>query len=216
MTHVDIETDAEQKPLVKLINVHNQVRRLQTIIRDKNSSRSEFVFTSDRLIRLVIEEGLNLLPCSDHVVTTNSGKTFKGLKFDKGSCGVSIIRSGEAMEQSLQDCCRSIRIGKILIQSEDDDPEHPKVFYVKLPKDIAKRNVLLMYPILSSGSTVLKAIDVLNGYGVLDENIILLTLFITPQGVNVITTHHPKVRVLSTEIDPVSPKHFGRRYFGTA
>ena len=47
---------------------------------------------------------------------TPNGEKYNGLAFQKGSCGVSIIRSGEAMEQGLRDCCRSIRIGKILIQ----------------------------------------------------------------------------------------------------
>lgn len=49
-------------------------------------------------------------------MVTPNGVEYKGLAFQKGSCGVSIIRSGEAMEQGLRDCCRSIRIGKILIQ----------------------------------------------------------------------------------------------------
>lgn len=55
---------------------------------------------------------------------------------------------GEAMEQGLRDCCRSIRIGKILIQS-DEETQKAKVFYAKFPPDISRRKVLLMYPILS-------------------------------------------------------------------
>lgn len=55
---------------------------------------------------------------------------------------------GEAMEQGLRDCCRSIRIGKILIQS-DEDTQKAKVYYAKFPPDISRRKVLLMYPILS-------------------------------------------------------------------
>ena len=58
------------------------------------------------------------------------------------------MRSGEAMEQGLRDCCRSIRIGKILIQS-DEDTHEAKVFYAKFPSDIHERKVLLMYPIMS-------------------------------------------------------------------
>ena len=54
-------------------------------------------------------------------VMTPNGETYSGLAFQKGSCGVSIIRSGEAMEQGLRDCCRSIRIGKILIQVRNVD-----------------------------------------------------------------------------------------------
>ncbi len=52
------------------------------------------------------------------------------------------------MEQGLRDCCRSIRIGKILIQS-DEETHEAKVYYAKFPQDIHRRKVLLMYPIMS-------------------------------------------------------------------
>lgn len=50
-------------------------------------------------IRLVIEESLNQLPFTQCVVTTPTGANYEGLKYEKGNCGVSIVRSGEAMEQ---------------------------------------------------------------------------------------------------------------------
>uniref|UniRef100_A0A8P0TNX7 Uracil phosphoribosyltransferase homolog n=2 Tax=Canis lupus familiaris TaxID=9615 RepID=A0A8P0TNX7_CANLF len=58
------------------------------------------------------------------------------------------FETSEAMEQGLRDCCRSIRIGKILIQS-DEETQRAKVYYAKFPPDIYRRKVLLMYPILS-------------------------------------------------------------------
>lgn len=51
------------------------------------------------------------------------------------------------MEQGLRDCCRSIRIGKILVES-DFDTHEAKVVYARFPDDIADRKVLLMYPIM--------------------------------------------------------------------
>lgn len=51
------------------------------------------------------------------------------------------------MEQGLRDCCRSIRIGKILVES-DYDTHEAKVVYARFPDDIADRKVLLMYPIM--------------------------------------------------------------------
>jgi uracil phosphoribosyltransferase len=50
---------------------------------------------------LVVEESLNQLPFSKCVVTTPTGAQYQGLKYQKGNCGVSIVRSGEAMEQVL-------------------------------------------------------------------------------------------------------------------
>ena len=52
------------------------------------------------------------------------------------------------MEQGLRDCCRSIRIGKILVES-DVDTHEARVVYAKFPDDISQRRILLMYPIMS-------------------------------------------------------------------
>jgi uracil phosphoribosyltransferase len=60
------------------------------------------------------------------------------------------MRAGEAMEQGLRDCCRSVRIGKILIQ-RDEESCMPKLFYDKLPTDIADRWVLLLDPMFATG-----------------------------------------------------------------
>jgi uracil phosphoribosyltransferase len=54
---------------------------------------------------MVIEESLNQLPFSKCVVTTPTGASYQGLKYQKGNCGVSIVRSGEAMEQVLSCTC---------------------------------------------------------------------------------------------------------------
>lgn len=85
----------------------------------------------------------------------NSHKLYFGLFLDFHSISPNpfsllfyFLLQGEAMEQGLRDCCRSIRIGKILIQS-DEETQRAKVYYAKFPPDIYRRKVLLMYPILS-------------------------------------------------------------------
>ncbi|XP_008325573.1 uracil phosphoribosyltransferase homolog isoform X2 [Cynoglossus semilaevis] len=201
-------------PQLKLLPLNDQIRELQTIIRDKTTSRGDFVFCADRLIRLVVEEGLNQLPYSECTVTTPTGYKYEGVKFERGNCGVSIMRSGEAMEQGLRDCCRSIRIGKILIQS-DEETQRAKVYYAKFPPDVYRRKVLLMYPILSTGNTVIEAVRVLIEHGVQPKHIILLSLFSTPHGAKSIVQEFPDITILTTEVHQVAPTHFGQRYFGT-
>lgn len=92
-----------------------QTKGMHTIIRDRDTSMSDFVFYSDRLIRLVVETGLGHLPFVEKAVTTPMGKPYIGVDFAKKLCGVSIIRGGEAMENALRACCKSIKIGKILV-----------------------------------------------------------------------------------------------------
>ncbi|ESO07615.1 hypothetical protein HELRODRAFT_75946 [Helobdella robusta] len=192
----------------------NQIKELQTVIRDRNSTRSDFIFHADRLIRLIVEESLNQLPYNRHVVVTPTGENYEGLVYEEGNCGVSIMRSGEAMEQGLRDCCRSIRIGKILV-SKDEDTREAKVFYAKFPSDIYRRKVLLMYPILYSGNSVLSAIEVLLENSVSEDKIIVLTLFSTPEGIQKVFKSFPNVKLITSEVHEHPPIHFGQKYFGT-
>ncbi len=62
-------------------------------------------------------------------------------------CHVTGMPSGEAMEKGLRDCCRSMRIGKILIRRHRDSKE-PQVYYAKFPPNIEKRKILLLLPVL--------------------------------------------------------------------
>ena len=220
----DVTSDATVAPTVgrtfnfglnfKILEPTEPIRELQTIIRNKETSRSDFVFYADRLIRLVVEEGLNQLPYGETTITTPTGERYNGLRFLKGNCGVSIVRSGEAMESGLRDCCRSIRIGKILVQ-KDEETHEARVVYAKFPDDISSRKVLLMYPIMSTGNTCVKAIQVLKENGVRESNIVLLNLFSTPQAASVVVAAFPSMMVLTSEVHPVAPNHFGQKYFGT-
>uniref|UniRef100_A0A9J2PDN5 Uracil phosphoribosyltransferase n=2 Tax=Ascaris TaxID=6251 RepID=A0A9J2PDN5_ASCLU len=194
---------------VYLLEPTDQVIELQTILMDRETDHSDFVFYADRLMRLVIEEGLNRLPYTNVTVETPTGYVYEGIAFARGNCGVSISRSGEAMEHALRQCCRSIRIGKMLLA------EDTRLLYARLMPDIAQRRVLLLYPLLSTGNTVIKAVSVLVENNVLEENILLLTLFSTPSSIKHIMEQFPSMSILTSDINACLPYHFVTKYFGT-
>lgn len=170
------------------------------MIRDKNTERGDFIFYSNRIIRLLVEEGLNHLPTIEHTVTTPVGRPYAGLMFQGKICGVSIMRAGEAMEQGLRDCCRSVRIGKILIQ-RDEETAQPKLFYDKLPEDISDRWVLLLDPMFATGGSAIMAAEVLMSRGVPEERILFLNLIASPEGIKNFATKFPKLRVVTAFVD---------------
>ena len=135
------------------------------------------------------------------------------MKYEKGNCGVSIVRSGESMEKALQDCCRSMRIGKILVDSDAENHE-ARVIFAKFPHDIAQRKVLLLYPIMNSGNKVCRAVQVLLEHKVPEDHIILINLFSTPKAAKRIVSDFPNLCVLTSEIDTTGtlPNHFGEKY----
>ncbi|KAG9745023.1 PRTase-like protein, partial [Aureobasidium melanogenum] len=177
-----------------------QLIALLTMIRDHRTNRADFIFYSNRIIRLLVEEGLNHLPVIQQEITTPVGRHYNGVKFEGKICGVSIMRAGESMEQGLRDCCRSVRIGKILIQ-RDEETSQPRLFYEKLPGDIKDRWVLLLDPMLATGGSALMAVEVLRQKGVPEDRILFLNLIASPEGADNFAEKFPKVRIVTAFID---------------
>ncbi|XP_063363614.1 uridine-cytidine kinase-like 1 isoform X1 [Cydia amplana] len=201
-----------------------QVQGLHTFIRNKDTPRDEFIFYSKRLMRLVIEFALSLLPYSERTVETPQGFSYKGRKCDvEKICGVSILRAGETMEQAVCDVCKDIRIGKILIQTNQETDE-PELYYLRLPKDIKDYRVILMDATVATGAAAIMAIRVLLDHDVPEEHISLVSLLMAEIGVHSIAYAFPQVKIVTSALDPeINEKfyvlpgigNFGDRYFGT-
>ncbi|KAG6530138.1 hypothetical protein ZIOFF_012360 [Zingiber officinale] len=170
----------------------------------------------------VVEHGLGHLPFNEKQIITPTGSIYIGIEFCKKLCGISIIRSGESMETALRECCKGIKIGKILIHRQGDRDQ--QLIYHNLPEDIADRNVLLLDPILGTGNTAVQAISLLLQKGVQESNIIFLNLISAPQGLHAVCKRFPRVKIVTSEIElglnsnsQVVPGmgEFGDRYFGT-
>ncbi|KAL9319956.1 hypothetical protein ACSQ67_011795 [Phaseolus vulgaris] len=240
-------------PNLYVIQSTFQIRGMHTLIRDAQTTKHDFVFYSDRLIRLVVEHGLGHLPFTEKQVLTPTGysvnqlsvmlylgyvsvvshdvnwnnchilrSVYTGVDFCKRLCGVSVIRSGESMENALRACCKGIKIGKILIHREGDNGQ--QLIYEKLPNDISDRHVLLLDPILGTGNSAVQAISLLIRKGVPESNIIFLNLISAPKGVHVVCKSFPRIKIVTSEIEiglnedfRVIPGmgEFGDRYFGT-
>ncbi|KAG7036738.1 Uridine kinase-like protein 1, chloroplastic, partial [Cucurbita argyrosperma subsp. argyrosperma] len=176
-----------------------QIRGMHTLIRDQDISKHDFVFYSDRLIRLVVEHGLGHLPFTEKQVVTPTASVYTGVDFCKKLCGVSIIRSGESMENALRACCKGIKIGKILIHREGDNGM--QLIYQKLPNDISERHVLLLDPVLATGNSANQAIDLLIQKGVPESHIIFLNLISAPEGIHCVCKRFPCLKIVTSEID---------------
>ncbi|KAE9448988.1 hypothetical protein C3L33_19131, partial [Rhododendron williamsianum] len=60
-------------PNVYVIQSTFQIRGMHTLIRDRDISKHDFIFYSDRLIRLVVEHGLGHLPFTEKQIITPTG-----------------------------------------------------------------------------------------------------------------------------------------------
>mmetsp|Transcript_40540 Transcript_40540/g.126185 ORF Transcript_40540/g.126185 Transcript_40540/m.126185 type:complete len:239 (-) Transcript_40540:120-836(-) len=219
---------AAECPCLRLMPQTNQLQSLMTCIRDKETASEDFVFFADRIIRLLVEAGLEEMPHEATQVQTPTGVIHQGmtwtLPYRQHICGVSIVRAGESMEAGLRQVLKGVKIGKILIQ-RDEATALPKLFYSKLPEGIASQAVLLLDPMLATGGSAIQAIKVLEEAGVKLDRMVFINLICCPEGVRAMHAAYPQVRIVSAALDSHLDERkyimpglgdFGDRYFGTS
>ena len=124
----------------------------------------EFQTIGDRLMRLLGEEALARLPTVvEGEVQTPCGVA-GGYVDTPGPpvCVVSIVRSGDILQEAVRYLQPGVSVGKILIQRDESKPDKPAVlYYKKLPKNISESFVILVDPMLATGGSAIRALTVL-------------------------------------------------------
>eukprot|EP00934_Nitzschia_sp_Nitz4_P007333 Nitzschia sp. Nitz4//scaffold9_size221794//28162//28818//NITZ4_001321-RA/size221794-processed-gene-0.309-mRNA-1//-1//CDS//3329560926//7323//frame0 len=200
---------------------------LFTKLRDIKSDSSTFGQYARRSMRLLAEDALAEFPAEVIDIETPCGPC-KGLKPIEPSniVATSIIRSGDALLEAVRDVEPSVRVGKILIQRDEEHPQKiPKLFYSKMPPGVENMYVLLCDPMLATGGSAKMAIDTLiNEHKVDPTKIIFANMICAPEGLKVMAEAYPQVKVVTVTIDDclnddkfIVPGlgDYGDRYFHT-
>ncbi|KAJ3334928.1 Uracil phosphoribosyltransferase, synthesizes UMP from uracil [Kappamyces sp. JEL0680] len=204
---------------VQVLPLTKSLEAAFTVIRNKDSARQDFIFSANRICGWLVDAAFEFLPFTATSVTTPTGASTAGVVPEGNICGVSIMRAGDSMVDAAPKC----RIGKILIQ-RDEETALPKLYYSKFPPDIASRYVLLLDPMLATGGSAIKAVEVLLEKGVSEENIVFVNLISCPEGIQAFCSAYPLVQIVTGFIDQrLNEKKyivpglgdFGCRYFGT-
>lgn len=133
-------------------------------------------------------------------VVTPTGSTFDGERIDTDSIvAVSIIRAGDSLLDCFIKVAPAAQVGKILIQ-RDEETKQPVLFYSKLPP-LTSKTVVLLDPMLATGGSAKAAIQVALDNGAKEENIIMLCVVSSPEGVSNLLAAFPALRIVTGEID---------------
>ena len=95
---------------------------------------------------------------------------------------------------------------------------------MRLPRDVADCQIILMDATVATGAAALMAIRVLLEHDVPENQITLVSLLMAAQGVYSLAYAHPNLRIVTTAVDHKIDNNyhiipgignFGDRYFGT-
>lgn len=111
---------------------------------------------------------------------------------------VPILRAGLGMVEGIQTLIPNAKTGHIGVY-RDHDTLQPVEYLCKLPLVMENRNVIVLDPMLATGGSAVKAIDILKGHNV--KSIRLACLVGCPEGVEFLHRHHPDVSVYLAAMD---------------
>ncbi|MBQ7681642.1 MAG: uracil phosphoribosyltransferase [Oscillibacter sp.] len=200
---------------------HPLVAHKMSILRDKNTSVKDFRELVSEIGVLITYEATRDLPLTTKTVETPLCKaevpTLKGKKF----AVVPILRAGLGLVDGVLRLVPSARVGHIGMYRDEETLE-PHVYFCKMPKDIAEREILIVDPMLATGGSASAAITEMKKRGC--TNIKLMVLLAAPEGVERIQKDHPDVELYCGALDEGLNEHgyilpglgdAGDRIFGT-
>ena len=177
---------------------HPLVAHKLTILRDKDTSVKDFREIVSEIGMLITYEATRDLPLTEKEVETpickTTAPTLKGKKF----AVVPILRAGLGLVDGVLRMVPSARVGHIGM-FRDEETLEPHVYFCKLPKDEAERDIMVVDPMLATGGSADAAISALKERGC--NNIKLMVLVAAPEGIARIQSSHPDVDIFCDVVD---------------
>lgn len=151
-------------------------------------------------------------------LTLTSGKSFEGT-----TILLPILRAGLCMLSPFLQMFSDARVGFIGLERNEETAQ-AKQYYFKIPNVEKEDEVIVLDPMLATGGSMMRTIELLIEQGVQEEQILVAAIIASTQGREAIQARFPKVRLFILQEDPeLNTDHyivpglgdFGDRYFGT-
>lgn len=205
------------------VSTHSVVKDRLARLRDKDAPVHEFRRYVHEISRALAYEASSDLPTKSTTVqtpiTTTQGEI---LKSDEPVLIVPILRAGLGLVTGLEALFPDAHVGHIGL-FRDEETKQPVEYLVRLPKNL-DRPIFVVDPMIATGHSTAKAIDVLLEAGAKIENIRAVCLIAAPEGVEFVHNAHPDLRLYTAALDERLNEHAfivpglgdaGDRLFGT-
>jgi len=177
---------------------HPLVQHKLTWLRHADTNTDVFRNLLREVSQLLAYEATRDLPTEPMAIQTPVAPMQSPVISGKKLCIVSILRAGNGMLDGVLSVVPLARVGHIGLY-RDPATLQPVEYYLKLPTDIAERQVIVVDPMLATGNSAVAAITRIKAAGC--TQIKLLCLLAAPEGVRTMQAHHPEVPVVTAALD---------------
>ena len=177
---------------------HPLVQHKLSYIRDKATPTVHFRKLVEEVTLLLTYEATKDFPTEEVEIETPL-TVMKAQRISGKKVAVCpILRAGLGMLDGVLLLISGARVGFIGMYRNEETLE-PVEYYVKLPSDVADRDVILLDPMLATGNSTAAAIEKVKEAGA--TSISLIALIAAPEGIEHITRDHPEVHIVVAAID---------------
>lgn len=177
---------------------HPLIQHKLTLMREKSTGTKEFRELLEEISMLMVYEVTRDLPTEEIEIETPMGKAKSKVLSGKKLAIIPILRAGLGMTDGVINLIPAARIGHIGLYRDPDSLE-PVEYYCKLPSDVARREILILDPMLATGGSVSAAISVAKKRG--GEHIRLVCIIAAPEGIARVQKDHPDVNIYVAAVD---------------
>ena len=177
---------------------HPLIQHKLTIIREKSCGTKVFREVVDEIAMLMAYEVSRDMPLEDIEIETPMGKTIQKTLTGKKVAIVPILRAGIGMVDGMLELIPAAKVGHVGLY-RDEETFEPVEYFVKLPADIAERQLFVVDPMLATGGSAIMAIDLLKKRGA--TNIKFVCLVAAPEGIKALEKAHPDIELYCASID---------------
>jgi len=177
---------------------HPLVQHKLGLLRDKTTPTQVFRQLVDELTLLLTYEATKDMATEESEIETPLERTTVQRISGKKVAVCPILRAGVGMLDGVLSLISGARVGFIGLYRNEDTLE-PVEYYVKLPQDIAQRDVLILDPMLATGNSTAAAVATVKRAGA--QSIRLIAIIAAPEGIERLQSEHPDVAIVVAAID---------------
>ena len=177
---------------------HPLVQHKLSYLRDKETPTVQFRQLVEELTLLLTYEATKDLPTEEVMIETPLEIAPFPRISGKKVAVCPILRAGLGMLDGVLSLISGARVGFIGLYRNEETLQ-PVEYYVKLPADVAERDVILLDPMLATGNSTAHAVKLVKDAGA--RSVTLVCLVAAPEGIEHLQGEHPDVRIVTAAVD---------------
>jgi len=176
---------------------HPLVQHNLTRLRNLETAPAEFRRVLSEVAALMIYEATRNFSTRSVSVKTPLART-TGERLEREVVLVPVLRAGLGMLDSILQIIPDARVGFIGLKREEKTLA-AQFYHKSLPRDLSRREVILIDPMLATGGSTVAAMELLTQHGA--KRVRLVNLVASPEGIHHVHRVFPRLQIFTAAID---------------